>query len=188
MNTTRLSNTRHEPRHTRLVTRSSPERGTRRMCVDTTHWSCPAGLPGSERGARRLNQRSHAARSDLLRSWRARQSSRTRGTLSDIGEHRVLRRRVERLVVSPDGARIIRAGASSQRVAVRQSQRVAVGVPTAASDAPASHRLRTVSAVLRLCGAEEEVRVKVGVAVDRAPVTREASTGIGASAVRGAAA
>ena len=97
-------------------------------------------------------------------------------------------RRVERLVVSPDGARIIRAGASSQRVAVRQSQRVAVGVPTAASDAPASHRLRTVSAVLRLCGAEEEVRVKVGVAVDRAPVTREASTGIGASAVRGAAA
>ena len=155
------------------------------MCVDTTHWSCPAGLPGSERGARRLNQRSHAARSDLLRSWRARQSSRTRGTLS---EHRVLRRRVERLVVSPDGARIIRAGASSQRVAVRQSQRVAVGVPTAASDAPAPHWLRTVSAVLRLCGAEEEVRVKVGVAVDRAPVTGEASTGIGASAVRGAAA
>ena len=188
MNTTRLSNTRHEPRlDIRGSSREieSPERGTRRMCVDTTHWSCPAGLPGSERGARRLNQRSHAARSDLLRSWRARQSSRTRGTLS---EHRVLRRRVERLVVSPDGARIIRAGASSQRVAVRQSQRVAVGVPTAASDAPASHRLRTVSAVLRLCGAEEEVRVKVGVAVDRAPVTGEASTGIGASAVRGAAA
>ena len=68
------------------------------------------------------------------------------------------------------------------------SQRVAVVVPMAAGDGPAPHRLRTVSAVLRLCGAEEEVRVKVGVAVDRAPVTREASTGIGASAVRGAAA
>ena len=69
-----------------------------------------------------------------------------------------------------------------------QSQRVAVGVPMAAGDGPAPHRLRTVSAVLRFCGAKEEVRVKVGMAVDRAPVTGEASTGIGASAVRGAAA
>ena len=112
MNTTRLSNTRHEPRHTRLVTRSSPERGTRRMCVDTTHWSCPAGLPGSERGARRLNQRSHAARSDLLRSWRARQSSRTRGTLSES-------RRAPRLAAPRRAARSQpgrRADHSSRRV------------------------------------------------------------------------